>query len=56
MLLYKLFRFAVLSGKSLIVLISMSTGGENCDLDFLVLEQQSLRHVDCNNKKTLPFS
>ena len=24
--------------------------------DFLVLEQQSLRHVDCNNKKTLPFS
>ena len=24
--------------------------------DFLLLEQQSLRHVDCNNKKTLPFS
>ena len=24
--------------------------------DFLVLEQQSLRHNDCNNKKSLPFS
>ena len=24
--------------------------------DFLVLEQQSLRHNDCNNKKTLSFS
>ena len=34
---------------------NMSTGEENCDLDFNMLEQEFCC-VDCNNKQALPFS